>query len=49
MGLMGRLLTAGVLPDIAASTFSAGTMMERIEGRAQAQMSQMGRGNLCET
>jgi len=29
---------------IAASTSSAGTMMERIEGRAQGQMSQGGGG-----
>jgi hypothetical protein len=48
MGLTGRFLTASVLADIAASTSSAGTMMERIEGRAQGQMSQggCGKGNL---
>jgi hypothetical protein len=40
MGLTGGFLTASVLADIAASTSSAGTMMERIGGRAQGQMSQ---------
>lgn len=30
MGLTGRFLTASVLAGIAASTSSAGTMMERI-------------------
>ena len=40
MELTGRFLTAGVFADIAASTSSAGTMMERIEGGAQGQMSQ---------
>jgi hypothetical protein len=40
MGLTGRFLTASVLADIAASTASAGTMMERIGGRAQGQMPQ---------
>jgi len=40
MGLTGRFLTASVVSDIAASTSSAGTMMERIGGRAQGQMSQ---------
>lgn len=44
MGLTGRFLTASVLADIAASTSSAGTMMERIGGRAQGQMSRGGCG-----
>jgi hypothetical protein len=42
MGLMGRFLTASAFVDIAPSTPSAGTMMERIGGRAQGQMSQGG-------
>jgi len=33
-------LNASVFASIAASTSSAGTMMERIGGRAQGQMSQ---------
>jgi hypothetical protein len=40
MGLTGRFLTSNALSDIAGSTSSAGTMMERNGGGAQGQMSQ---------
>jgi len=40
MGLTGRFLTVSVPVEIAASTSSAGTMMERIGRCAQGQMSQ---------
>jgi len=46
MGLTWRFLAASVHADIAACTASAGTMMERIGGCAQGQMSQRGGGNL---
>ena len=44
MGLTGRFLTGSVLVAIAGCTASAGTMMERIGGCAQGQMSQGGCG-----